>query len=239
MGATWELVVVNDGSTDNAPEVVKRYIDNSDHKNNIRLINQPNGGVAAARNTGITHSTGEFIGFNDSDDKWLEGKLNLQLDYLENHSEVVMVGGIFGNDNMSAIKKIYKPTNITIKDQVLKNYFSPQATLLRRSILEKSGLFNESMRYAEEGYFFNNVVFHGYAVLLPNCVTKPIGAKNRWGDNGLSGNLVKMEQGELFNIRSAYRLGYISLSRTVFAVCFSLAKFVRRWLISKCRKICK
>lgn len=236
---SWELILVDDGSADNSAELVTDYIERSAVGGQIRFIRQTNGGAAVARNTGLRIAKGEFIAFNDSDDKWLEGKLALQISYLTEHTDVMMVAGIFGSDNMSSLKTINEPTVITIKDQVLKNYFSPPTTIIRSSILKESGLFNEKMRYAEEGYFFNNITYYGKAVLLNKCVTEPLTPKERWGDNGLSGNLVKMEQGELYNIYSAYRFKYISLLMYIFATCFSIAKFVRRLILSKYKKLCK
>lgn len=236
-GYDWELIVVNDGSTDQSSQIVQSYIEKSPVQTKIKLRSQINMGAAAARNTGINISTGEYIAFNDSDDCWLPGKLELQMSFLLNNPEVVLVGGTFGEDNIETIKKVKYKAVITIKDQVLKNYFTPQAVVLRRVVLEKSGLFCEKMRYAEEGYFFNNVVVNGESVLLNQLATIPITAKGRYGDSGLSGNLLKMEQGELFNIKSAYQFGYISLPLFIFAYCFSIIKFLRRVVLVRLKKI--
>lgn len=235
-GYDWELIIVNDGSTDQSYLIVNNYIANSPFQENIRLISQTNGGAAMARNAGIRVSNGEYIAFNDSDDYWLSGKLKFQMNYLLNNEEVVLLGGIFGNDNVETLRKIKYETVITIKDQVFKNYFAPPTIILRRKVLEKSGLFSESMRHAEEGFFFNNVVVNGRSILLNKVVTAPLTSKGRYGDSGLSGNLLKMEQGELFNIKSAYRFRYISLSLFVFAYCFSIIKFLRRLVLVRLKK---
>lgn len=238
---SWELILVDDGSKDNSDELIENYIKSSDYGKCIQLIKQPNGGAAVARNTGIKASQGEFIAFNDSDDRWLEGKLKLQMDYMQQHSNTDLLGCAYAADNFQkgSLVKLSEMTHITIKAQVSKNYFSPPTTILRGKSLEKTGLFNEKLRYAEEGFFFNNMVYHGFCVYMQQSVAEPILKKGRWGDCGLSGNLLKMEQGELFNIRSAYQFHYITFGRYLFAICFSLTKFVRRWLISKYRKICK
>ena len=76
----WELLVVNDGSTDEGEKVVA---DLASQDARIKLINKPNGGVASARNAGIEAARGQYIAFLDSDDKWLEGKLSKQLSYLQ------------------------------------------------------------------------------------------------------------------------------------------------------------
>lgn len=232
----WELILINDGSTDDSLSVIQEYIQNSPFGGHIKVVSQKNEGVAVARNTGIEVSKGEFIAFNDSDDKWLPGKIKTQMDFLLKNPDVIMVAGIFGEDNINSVKKIQSGTIITIKDQLLKNYFSPQTTILRQSILHKSGLFNPQMRYAEEGYFFNNIVVFGKSVVLTEVVTAPIFEKGRWGDCGLSGNLLKMEQGELYNIRTAYRNKYVSFPFFLFAYLFSILKFVRRWILSKLKK---
>lgn len=236
-GYDWEIIIVDDGSKDKSSDIIVDYIKEHSLCEKVKLIKQVNKGAAVARNTGIIASTGEYIAFNDADDYWLPGKLKLQMEYLLNNEDVVLLGGIFGGDNVESIRKVQYETDITIRDQVLKNYFSPQAVIFRRKILEKSGLFNEKMRYAEEGFFFNNIVFNGRSVLLNERVTNPILSKERFGDSGLSGNLMKMEKGELFNIRSAYKLGYISLPLFIFAYNFSILKFIRRVIIVKFRSL--
>ncbi len=69
----YEIVVVNDGSTDGSEAIISDYIKKHD---NIRLINQENAGVSAARNTGVKHAKHELICFLDSDDEWMPNFLN-------------------------------------------------------------------------------------------------------------------------------------------------------------------
>lgn len=86
-----EVIVVDDGSPD-GPEtaaVVARY------RGEIRLIRQPNGGAASARNAGIEAARGNLIAFLDADDYWEPDKLRLQLDTLTNHPELGLIAGRF------------------------------------------------------------------------------------------------------------------------------------------------
>ena len=72
-----EIIVVDDGSTDNTKEVLGKF------GNRVRYIYQENGGAGSARNRGIDEATGEWISFLDSDDRWLPGKLALQFKVLD------------------------------------------------------------------------------------------------------------------------------------------------------------
>lgn len=74
-----ELLVVDDGSTDRAPDVVAGYADDR-----VRCLrHEQNRGASAARNSGIEAASGDYVAFLDSDDEWLAGKLETQLAVLE------------------------------------------------------------------------------------------------------------------------------------------------------------
>lgn len=77
-----EIIVVNDGSTDDTIDVLRSFGDK------IRLIDQKNGGPPKARNAGLRAARGEYIAFLDADDIWSPGKLTAQSDHLDSHPEV-------------------------------------------------------------------------------------------------------------------------------------------------------
>jgi glycosyltransferase involved in cell wall biosynthesis len=85
----FELLVVDDGSSDETGSIVETYAGRDDR---VRLLRQPNGGVAAARNRGIAAATGEFVAFLDADDEWLPGKLERQLREFEGGGRIAAVG---------------------------------------------------------------------------------------------------------------------------------------------------
>ena len=80
----FEIIVLDDGSTDNTSEIAGKY------GNAIRYIRQANGGLPAARNRAIEASTGEFVALLDSDDWWAPTKLRRQLDFMAWHPEYVI-----------------------------------------------------------------------------------------------------------------------------------------------------
>ena len=80
-----ELIIIDDGSTDGTPDLVRGYGDR------VTLITQQNQGSAVARNAGLQAARGEYIAFLDSDDVWLPGKLSAQVQHLERHPEIGMV----------------------------------------------------------------------------------------------------------------------------------------------------
>ncbi len=90
----WELVVIDDASTDNTADVVKDY---QSQDNRIRYIRNPeNKGLAFSRNQGIKHSKGDYIAFLDDDDEWLPEKLGKQMALIKNKPPeygVVYCGG--------------------------------------------------------------------------------------------------------------------------------------------------
>lgn len=78
----FELIVVDDGSTDEGPDIVQQYRDTR-----LRLIRQTNAGPGAARNRGVRESTGPWVAFLDADDEWLPDFLRVSMEALERHPE--------------------------------------------------------------------------------------------------------------------------------------------------------
>lgn len=80
-----EVILVNDGSTDDTSAILERY------KDIAKIINQTNSGSAVARTQGIKNATGKYIAFIDADDLWVPWKISTQVRYLEQHQDIGMV----------------------------------------------------------------------------------------------------------------------------------------------------
>lgn len=233
----YEIICVDDGSSDNSLTLLKKI---ASENPKITVVHQENAGAATARNKGLELAKGDYIAFNDSDDEWLENHFEVLLNVFKNHPEIDCLSGNHEVEKQKTqfIKKIdgnlYKTT---LKSQLLKNYFSPQNSMLRHTVWGSGIRFSSGMRYAEEGFFFNWIAKDFNACFLNQKVSQSILGKARFGESGLSGNLRAMEQGELFNIRYAYEHFGIPLYFYLFARVFSLAKYFRRIVIVKIRKL--
>jgi len=145
----FEITIVDDASEDNTRDVVLALNDKR-----IKYIrHQVNRGEAASRNTGITHSEGEFIGFLDDDDQWLPDKLRLQIDLLENSSP--KVGGVYSSffaidmENGRTLGQwVPKKRGDIYEDMKSDNFVgTPSTVLLRRECFSRAGLFDEDIPY--------------------------------------------------------------------------------------------
>lgn len=158
--ASFEIIVVNDGSTDATAEVVKQFDDPR-----IRYIEQDNRGATSARNTGIRASCGELIALLDADDLWHPEKLQLHADFLLQHPEVGVSYNTRFELNHSArtIRDLWRPPDrVTLSDLVLGFPFSPSDMVLRRAWAFQAGLFDESyLFYGDDLDFFCRLAMAG------------------------------------------------------------------------------
>lgn len=148
----FEILVIDDASTDNTREVISRYRDTR-----IKYIHhEVNKGEAGSRNTGILHSHAEYIAFLDDDDEWLPEKLQLQIDLFNSCQQEIGViyTGYLRVDWTK--KKILKQT-VPIKrgyiynDMFIQNYVGiPSTIILRRKCFDLVGLFDGSLPYGTD-----------------------------------------------------------------------------------------
>src|SRR5262245_15171525 len=146
----WELIVVDDGSTDQTRNIVLEF---QKTENRIKYFFQKNSGQGKARNAGIERSQGEWIAFLDQDDLWVEDKLKLQIEVI--HKTVVDV--VFSNGFMFHDKDIYNESATFLVEDgrfegqemidrlFIQNRIPILTALVRKKLLEKIGLIDDDL----------------------------------------------------------------------------------------------
>lgn len=156
----FEIIVVNDASTDNTNQVMQQFDDPR-----VKYIVHPeNRYAAAARNTGIQAAEGDLIAFVDADDKVHAEKLATQVGFLERHPEIGLVycSRIEIDERGNSLALVPASAVATLKDLILGYPYAPSEIVMRREWIDRVGLFDETFRYnAEDPDFHRRLALHG------------------------------------------------------------------------------
>ena len=150
-----EVIVIDDGSTDNTPEVASGF------PPGVIYIRQENQGVSTARNNGIEMAKGEYLAFLDSDDIMLEGALQKSVDFLDQHPEAgFCYGQVYRMDDKGRTLRLIGSRGAKTscirdgKEQIALMLFrgdiTPSTVLARRFCFEEVGLFNTTLHIGED-----------------------------------------------------------------------------------------
>jgi len=171
---TWankEIIIVNDGSTDNSLKTAYRYADST-----TRVFTQENKGAAAARNYGLREAKGEYIQFLDADDLLSPNKIETQMELLINYpGHVGLCATVHFRDNTdpltySVMLEWFTDGSNNPADFLIKLYggdligpmyggmIQPNAWLTPRHLIEKAGFWNETKSPDDDGEFFCRVI---------------------------------------------------------------------------------
>ena len=160
----FEIVVVNNYSTDNTIEVVRSFKDER-----IRIINIRNEGIIAkSHNVGLKESHGDYIAFLDDDDLWCPEKLELQVEYLRKHPQYYLVYSNAWSIDENGVRKglLLKSESFKkgeIFEELVKSNFIPQLTvLMKKEVYETIGFFNEdpSLNLVDDFEYWLRVALH-------------------------------------------------------------------------------
>jgi glycosyltransferase involved in cell wall biosynthesis len=146
--AEFELIVVDDGSTDQTSDVLDTF------GNVIKVFSQKNKGVSAARNRGIAEASGNFIAFLDSDDLWHPQKLSSQIDFFKQTPDALICQTeevwIRNGLRVNPKKRHKKPSGMIFKPSLKLCLVSPSAVMIRRRLFDRVGGFDETLPACED-----------------------------------------------------------------------------------------
>ena len=149
----FELIVVDDGSTDDTEEVVRAFSD----ERVIYIRQTNNAGASAARNVGIQHAKAHLVAFQDSDDEWLSDKLKQQYELIDDNASpeigIVYTGFVYYTDRTAHYipEKNTKQISGNITDSVItKNFVSTQTMMIKKAHLIALGGFDEELAKFED-----------------------------------------------------------------------------------------
>ncbi len=231
-----EIILVDDCSTDETPKLIERLT--LEDSRIVALRMTTNGGPSRARNVGWNHAKSKFIAFLDSDDSWHDQKVELQLQLYRAVPDLAITGHVALVDGEVKGPKRYTLSDaelhahtrsISRRSLLVRNPWSTPTVMLRRDLPFR---FDEGQREAEDFLLWAQILMSdrvGLRLELPLALLY----KPRYGAGGLSGNLWKMEKGELLSFRKLWNSRHITSAEYCFAYLLSLAKYMKRRIRSK------
>lgn len=167
----YEIIVVDDGSSDNSVSVVESIIAKykmSNVKCKIQLFSKPNGGVSSARNFGIENSRGEYIALLDGDDQWDKDYLEEQMKMIHDFPKAAMWGINFAELNHGKlIRKLETDLPDGYRGYVeryfqrpkrISDLFCSSSVVIRKEAFDKVGMFDERIKYSEDSDMWFRII---------------------------------------------------------------------------------
>ena len=176
----WEAIVVNDGSTDETPEVMKRY---AEKDSRIRIFHKENGGCASALNEGLRNVQGEWICWLSSDDLFEPEKLSVHLQAIKQKPEIKFFHTYFYHlDDETGVKtpiqldlnESIPPIELEVLRFFRMNYPNGISIAIHREVFEHMGYFNEKYRYGQDFDMWLRISAHYKSLFINHrtCVTR-------------------------------------------------------------------
>lgn len=160
-----EVIVIDDGSTDNTRAVCERF------GGAIRYIQQRNAGPGAARNAGIREASGDWIAFLDHDDQWHPTKLQRQCAAIDQNPDAILcyTGLMMCRPEGKYDSPAY-PSEKLWPTLRWRNPITPSATMVRRDVLVQTGGFTTTIKGTEDWEMWVRLYTLGYFTSVPDCL---------------------------------------------------------------------
>ncbi len=197
----WELLIINDGSTDSTEQIISTFLNDT----RIKHIIQKNAGVSAARNNGIEIAKGSFICFLDADDAWVETNLEIKIKKLQALPEIdfVFSNTFFVDEKLNFIRKMNPGTDQNMLNQLLKwerNVICNVCgnSLIRKQCFDRGLRFDENLSTAADQDFAFALAakYKGYIINEYLFLYRQVG-------NSMSRNIAVMEKDSLYVYKKA------------------------------------
>ena len=165
----FECIVIDDGSTDGTAKHLRQKFPT------IKILEQPNSGVSAARNAGIAAAQGEWLAFLDSDDCWDADKLSRQVEFIHQHPQYKICQTdeiwIRNGKRVNSMKKHRKGEGNCFKRSLELCVISPSTVMIKRSLLDSVGVFDEAYVVCEDYELWLRITCREPVGLLPEELT--------------------------------------------------------------------
>ena len=158
-----EVIVVDDGSKDDTAEVGRKL--------GARVVSRPNGGLSAARNTGVQSSSSEWVALLDADDMWEPEKLRAQASRVQEDTVLIYTGiRIFGDDGVRSTSPAVEPAEAR-RMLRYRNPITPSSVMAKREALARNGGFREDIRACEDWEMWMRLQRVGSFAAVPDALT--------------------------------------------------------------------
>jgi GT2 family glycosyltransferase len=204
---SFEIIVVDDGSTDGTKERLKKY------GSSVLVISRQRSGVAASRNYGIRIAKGRYMAFLDSDDLWLPQKLTIQTSFMEQHPEVKICQTeeiwIRHGAKVNPKAKHAKPSGDIFRRSLDLCLVSPSAVMMMRDLLDQFGGFDESFAVCEDYDLWLRIAKEQAIPLIP----EPLVVKRGGHADQLSHSTWGLDRYRVQSLRNLLRNGLLGEKR--------------------------
>jgi len=225
-----EIIIVDDGSTDESAKVVEKIIERNHGNENrdIKLIKKLNGGVSTARNVGLKVATGVWISFLDSDDIWHPDKLKIIIKTMVDNN-IKFIGHAYTNESaFPTLNKNNKLKKISFSSLLLRNFAVTPSIVIKKDICEK---FNESMSHTEDHELWLRIALNHDVYYLDSPLVKL--GRPELSAGGLSSDLWKMRKGEIQMFINIAKRKKALIPSVPLLIGFSLLKHARKTITNQ------